>query len=172
MLPLAVPGLVMAYGFIAVLRKWDLSWVMEVNPIWILVIAYAVRRMPYLVRSAAGGLQQTSVTLEEAAANMGASPLKVLWKVTLPLIMANLIAGSLLTFSFAMLEVSDSLLLAKYPQHFPITKMIYTLANDTSGPENVRNACALGVFAMGLLIVTMVTSGLLMGKKLGAVFRA
>ncbi len=93
-------------------------------------------------------------------------------KITLPLILANLIAGSLLTFSFSMLEVSDSLILAKYQQHFPITKMIYMLANDTSGPDNMRNACALGVFAMGLLIVTIVSAALLMGKKLGAVFRA
>jgi iron(III) transport system permease protein len=172
MLPLAVPGLVMAFGFIAVLRQLGLRWIIETSPIYILVIAYAVRRMPYLVRSAAGGLQQTSVTLEEAAANLGASPLKVLCKITLPLIMANLIAGSILTFSFSMLEVSDSLILAQYPQHFPITKMIYVLGNDTSGPTNVRDACALGVLAMGLLIATMTTAALLMGKKLGAVFRA
>jgi iron(III) transport system permease protein len=172
MLPLAVPGLVMAFGFIAVLVRWNLAWVLDVAPVYILVIAYTVRRMPYLVRSAAGGLQQTSVTLEEAAANLGAPPWRVLMKITLPLIFANLIAGALLTFSFSALEVSDSLILAKYPQHFPITKMIYALANDTSGPDNVRNACALGVLAMGLLVVTIVSASLLMGKKLGAVFRA
>ena len=148
------------------------DYVLQVAPSYVLVVAYAVRRMPYLVRSAAGGLQQTSVTLEEAAANLGASPVRVLFKITLPLILASLIAGGLLTFAFAMLEVSDSLILAQYPQHFPITKMIYALATDTSGPENVRNACALGVFAMMLLVVTIVSASVLMGKKLGAVFRA
>ncbi|MGN6366743.1 MAG: ABC transporter permease [Phycisphaerae bacterium] len=183
MLPLAVPGLVMAFGFMAVLGAWPLGalhvgnapvrdYVLQVAPIWVLVIAYAVRRMPYLVRSAAGGLQQTSVTLEEAAANLGASPMRVLMKITLPLILASLIAGGLLTFAFSMLEVSDSLILAQYQQHYPITKMIYVLATDTSGPENLRNACALGVFAMGLLVITIVSASLLMGKKLGAVFRA
>jgi iron(III) transport system permease protein len=172
MLPLAVPGLVMAFGFIAVLLQWHIGWILESSPIWILVIAYAVRRMPYLVRSAAGGLQQTSVTLEEAAANLGASPLRVLTKITLPLILPSLIAGALLTFSFSMLEVSDSIILAKYPQHFPITKMVYMLASDTSGPDNVRNACALGVIAMGLLIVTIVSAGMVMGKRLGNLFRA
>jgi iron(III) transport system permease protein len=172
MLPLAVPGLVMAFGFIAVLLRWHVGWILESSPIWILVIAYAVRRMPYLVRSAAGGLQQTSVTLEEAAANLGAGPLRVLMKVTLPLILPNLIAGALLTFSFSMLEVSDSIILAKYPQHFPITKMVYMLASDTSGPDNVRNACALGVIAMGLLVVTIVSAGMVMGKRLGSLFRA
>lgn len=182
MLPLAVPGLVMAFGIIAVLPQ--LSWLagrfgITISPkefiqapFLILVIAYSMRRLPYMVRSAAGGLQQTSVTLEEAAANMGASPLRVLLKITVPLILANLIAGSMLTFSFAMLEVSDSLILAQLPQSFPITKMIYQLGSDTSGPENVRNACALGVLAMGLLIATIVVAGTLMGKKLGALFRA
>jgi iron(III) transport system permease protein len=65
-----------------------------------------------MVRSAVAGLQQTSVAFEEAAWNMGASPWKTLRRITLPLIAANLIAGALLTFSFSMLEVSDSLMLA------------------------------------------------------------
>ena len=182
MLPLAVPGLVMAMGYLAMREEicWTAGKIGIVLtpkdliqfPFVLLVMAYSMRRLPYLVRSASGGLQQTSETLEEAAANLGAAPLRVLLKITVPLILANLIAGALLTFSFAMLEVSDSLMLAQLQRSFPITKMIYQLANDTSGPENVRNACALGVLAMGLLIVTIVTAGTVMGKKLGAVFRA
>ena len=172
MLPLAVPGLVMAFGFIALLLQLGLGGMLRDGPFWVLVVAYAVRRLPYLVRSAAGGLQQTSVTLEEAAANLGAPPWRVLWKVTLPLILPNLIAGSLLTFSFAMLEVSDSMILAQLQKYYPITKTIYVLGTDASGPANVRNACALGVVAMGLMTATIVAASLLLGKRLGAVFRA
>jgi iron(III) transport system permease protein len=178
MLPLAVPGLVMAFGYVWMSLLWPFPHTADgkpysvLNPFLFLVIAYSVRRLPYLVRSAAGGLQQTSVTLEEAAANLGANPLRVLWKVTLPLIMANLIAGALLTFSFAMLEVSDSLILAQTPQFYPITKMIYALGSDTSAADNMRNACALGVLAMLLLAGSILTAGALMGKRLGAIFRA
>jgi len=178
MLPLAVPGIVMAFGFIAAafqlgaLFHFSASDWLRSSPFWILVIAYSVRRLPYLVRSAAGGLEQTSVTLEEAAANLGAGPLRTLWRITLPLIMANLIAGALLTFSFALMEVSDSLILAQLPQHFPITKQINVLGNDMSGPTSVRNACALGVLAMGFMTAMIVGAGALMGKKLGAIFRA
>ncbi len=64
MLPLAVPGLVMAYGFIALLLSLGWQGLLQTGPFWVLVTAYAVRRLPYLVRSAAGGLEQTSVTLE------------------------------------------------------------------------------------------------------------
>jgi len=183
MLPLAVPGLVMAYGYVAVqlhpphffghaLWSADPRAMVLRAPFVVLVIAYSVRRLPYLVRSAAGGLQQTSVTLEEAAANVGAGPWRVLWRITLPLIMANLIAGSLLTFSFAMLEVSDSLILTTQTESFPIAKTIYALGVDSSAAESIRNACCLGVIAMVLLASTMIGAALLMGKRLGALFRA
>jgi len=172
MLPLAVPGIVMAFGFIAVLLQFGAGAILRTGPFWILVIAYSVRRLPYLVRSASGGLEQTSVTFEEAAANLGASPWRVLRKITLPLILANLIAGGLLTFSFAIMEVSDSLILAQLPKHYPITKMINVLGTDTAGPANVRNACALGVLAMVFMGVTILAAGQLLGKKLGALFRA
>jgi iron(III) transport system permease protein len=103
---------------------------------------------------------------------MGAAPWRVLWKITLPLILANLVAGSLLTFSFAMLEVSDSMILAQLQKFYPITKMIYVLGTDMSGAANVRNACALGVVAMAFMTATLIGAAMLMGKKLGAVFRA
>ena len=48
-------------------------------------------------------------------------------KITVPLIMANLLAGALLAFSFAMLEVSGSLILAQRQQDYPIAKAIYEL---------------------------------------------
>ncbi len=44
----------------------------------LLAISYAIRRLPYMLRAAHAGLQQTSVTYEEAAANLGASPLRVI----------------------------------------------------------------------------------------------
>ena len=68
------------------------------DPLPILVIAYSVRRLPYVVRSAAAGFQQTSLTLEEAAQNLGCPPLRTLMKITVRLIMANLLAGTPLAF--------------------------------------------------------------------------
>jgi iron(III) transport system permease protein len=139
------------------------------NPTTFLVIAYAVRRLPYMVRSAVAGLQQTSVTLEESAANLGAAPFVVARRITLPLIMANLIAGTLLAFSFSMLEVSDGLMLAQRADHYPITKTIYELFQLLGTGQYI--ASALGVWAMLFLAVTILGASLLLGKKLGAVFR-
>ena len=95
MLPLAVPGLVLAFGFLALSAEGEIFHFLVPggNPIFILVLAYAIRRLPYVVRSAVAGFQQTSPTLEEAAQNLGASPQRALIRITIPLIMANLIAA-------------------------------------------------------------------------------
>ena len=171
MLPLAVPGLVLAFGYLAMTQEGKLFGFLNpaVDPLIILVIAYSVRRLPYVVRSAAAGFQQTSVTLEEAAQNLGCPPLKTLRKITIPLITANLLAGGLLAFSFAMLEVSDSLILAQKQQDFPITKAIYELYQLLGEGRFV--ASALGVWAMAFLAVTIIGASLILGKKLGAIFR-
>ena len=181
MLPLAEPGLVMAFGYLAISSQFsNANWVKEspfwravfdvrVNPTLFLVIAYAVRRLPYMVRSAAAGLQQTSVTFEESAANLGAAPFTTLRRITLPLIIANLIAGALLVFAFSMLEVSDSLMLAQRMDFYPITKTIYELFQLIGTGKYL--ASAMGVWAMGFLTITIIGASLILGKKLGALFR-
>ena len=181
MIPLAVPGLVMAFGYLAVSSYLsNLGFVrasstftalfdVRTNPTLFLVIAYAVRRLPYMVRSAAAGLQQTSEAFEEAAANLGASPLVSLKKVTLPLIAANLAAGVLLSFAFSMLEVSDSLMLAQQARFFPITKTIYELFQLLGSGRYI--ASALGVWAMAFLTVAIAGVSVMLGKKMGALFR-
>lgn len=172
MLPLAVPGLVLAFGYLAMTQEGRFFAFLDPtkNPAPLLIIAYSVRRLPYMVRSAAAGFQQTSVTLEEAAQNLGSPPWRSLLRVTLPLIAANLLAGGLLTFSFAMLEVSDSLLLAQKQENYPITKAIFELFNLLGSGRAV--ASALGVWAMAFLGVTILGASLLLGKKMGALFRA
>ncbi|MCP3859421.1 MAG: iron ABC transporter permease, partial [Phycisphaeraceae bacterium] len=118
MLPLAVPGLVMAFGYVAMTLEWPfqgtmpgwvamilgpilpastlaslddgpLRWAADIlganpNPIPLLIVAYAVRRLPYVVRSTVAGLEQTPVDLEEAAQGLGAGRLTVLRRVVLP----------------------------------------------------------------------------------------
>jgi iron(III) transport system permease protein len=171
MLPLALPGLVIAFGYIAAF-DWKISWLNpRENPTLLLIISYSVRRLPYIVRSAYAGFQQTSVTLEEASANLGASPFRTLRKITLPLVMANLIAGTILTFAFAMLEVSDGLILAMKEQYFPITKAIYQLLGRID-PNSASVACALGVLGMIILALSLFIAARILGRKMGQLFRA
>lgn len=101
--------------------------------------------------------------------NLGASRVTAVRRVVLPLIMANLIAGGLLVFSFSMLEVSDSIILAQQPDDYPITKAILAFSERLGDGPYI--ASALGAWGMALLAITLVTASTLLGKKLGSIFR-
>lgn len=180
MLPLALPGVAIAFGYMGcfsnttpLLRSLPDSIIGLIdprkNPTLLLIVGYAVRRLPYMLRSIYAGFQQTSVTYEEASQNMGATPVRTLYKITLPLVFANILAGAILVFSFSMLEVSESLILATNSDYYPITKAIYSLSTR---PENGPYiASALGVIGMLILIACLLGAGRVLGGKLGEIFR-
>jgi iron(III) transport system permease protein len=168
MLPLALPGLVIAFGYVAAFSATPLD--ARINPVPLLVIAYAVRRLPYMVRAAYAGFQQSSAALEEAAMNLGASPIKTLYQITFPLVFANLVAGAVLAFSFAMLEVSDSLILALKEEYYPITKAIYALLNRIADGPYI--ASAMGMLGLLLLGASLFIAGRFFGRRMGELFRA
>jgi iron(III) transport system permease protein len=178
MLPLAIPGLVMAFGFLSISVQFKRAlgdatpaWLdVQRFPVVLLVIAYAARRLPYVVRSSAAGLEQVPRDYERAASNLGATAPRVLGSIVLPLIGANVMAGALMAFVFAMLEVSDSLVLAQSAEFFPITRAILELTTRLG--DGLYVASALGVWAMVLLTLTLLLAGSLLGKRLGAMFRA
>jgi iron(III) transport system permease protein len=180
MLPLALPGVAIAFGYLGsfsdttLLLRYLPDGLISVidprqNPTFLLIISYAVRRLPYMLRSIYAGLQQTSVTYEEASQNMGATPIRTLYKITLPLVIANILAGAILVFSFSMLEVSDSLILAMKDQHYPITKAIWALSQRPD--QGAYTASALGVVGMLILIACLLGAGRVLGGKLGEIFR-
>jgi iron(III) transport system permease protein len=171
MLPLAVPGLILAFGYLALTRSGSLlSFLAPAgSPLILLVLAYAVRRIPYVIRSAVAGFQQASETLEEAAQSVGATPSRALVRITVPLITANLFSGAILAFAFAMLEVSDSLVLAQKQVDYPIAKATYELSNILG--EGRYLAAALGVWAMLFLGLTIAAAAQAIGGRLGAIFR-
>ncbi|HEX4084151.1 MAG TPA: iron ABC transporter permease [Chthoniobacteraceae bacterium] len=172
MLPLAVPGLVLAFGYIALSQPGRPLAALNPglhSPALLLVAAYGIRRLPYMVRSVVAGLQQTSVTLEEAAQSVGATPFRTLRRITLPLVSGNILAGMLLAFAFSMLEVSDSLVLAQRVPDYPITKAIYELYNLLGDGRFL--ACALGVWAMVFLALTIGAASRILGTRMGALFR-
>ncbi len=71
--------------------------------------------------------------------------------------------------NLTMLEVSDSLILAQREADYPITKAIYTLFERLGDGPYI--ASALGVWGMALLAVTLIGASVMMGKKMGAIFR-
>jgi len=173
--PLAVPGLVLAFGYVGAYAGWYSKpfelwgWNINLGVGIFLIGSYAIRRLPYTVRACVAGLEQTPRSLEEAASGLGLTPALVIWKVTLPLIAANVVAGGILAFSFAMLEVSDSLILAQRPADFPLTKAIYHLFGNPGNGDQL--AAGLGLVALVFLSISLLAAGAFLGRKWGQMFR-
>lgn len=147
LIPIAIPGIVFAFGFIGAFSGTLLD--NRINPFPLLIIAYSVRRLPGMVRAICAGLQEASQSLEEAALMVGASPWRITRKVTFPLIRRHLAVGAILTFAYSMVEVSDSLLLALETKFYPVAKAIYFL---TGRPDGFEVASALGVIVMVVML--------------------
>ncbi len=172
MLPLAVPGIVIAFGYLGMSVRYDWARVLfdpENSPVFLLAAAYAIRRLPYVVRAVSAGLEQIPEDLENAARNLGAGAWRTLRRITVPLICANLAVGGLLSFSFSMLEVSDSLILAQKAEYYPITKAIFELSQILGSGPFV--ACAFGVWAMAFLAAALAAASAVLGRRIGAIFR-
>ena len=173
MLPLAVPGLILAAGYVAMTRRARRLEADRPDA--------ATRGASWSSRTRSAGCRSWCAacrpgwsrcreTLEEAARNLGIARAGGRARITLPLIAANVIAAGVLTFAFAMLEVSDSLILAQTPGVLP-DHQADLRAGRTSAPRRANMAAALGVYGMGLLTATLIAANVLLGRKMGQLFR-
>jgi iron(III) transport system permease protein len=152
-IPLAVPGIVFAFGFIGAFSGTLLD--NRINPFPLLIAAYTVRRLPAMVRSAFAGLQEAHIQLEEAAYMVGASRWRTTRRIIVPLIARHILVGAMLTFAYSMIEVSDSLLLALEAKFYPVSKAIYALMGR---PDGVELASALGIVVMAIMAIAFYLS--------------
>jgi iron(III) transport system permease protein len=169
-LPLAIPGVVLAVGYLRVFHGWDFpglgapltsSWV-------ILVIAYTMRRLPYTVRASYAALQQVHISLEESAQSLGANRLKTFVKVTLPLISGGLVAGGLIGFVTSCVELASTIMLVPRIELGPISYGIYIYMQSPLG----RGAgAALGVVAILLVSLGTYLTHRFFGGRAGNAFR-
>ena len=162
-MPLAIPGVVLAVGYLRVFHGWDFPGVgRPLTSSWlILVVAYTVRRLPYTVRACYAALQQVHVTLEEAAQNLGANRMRTFAKITLPLVSGGLVAGGLIAFVTSCVELASTIMLVPRIELGPISYGIYLYMQSPLG----RGAgAALGVVAillvsLGTYLVQRIFSG-------------
>jgi iron(III) transport system permease protein len=104
----ALPGIVIALSLVFFGANYALFLY---QTIFMLIFAYVVRFLPQAVGSARSSLLQVSPRLEEAARNLGRTPLQTLSSITIPLIRPGLLTGLALVFLTAMKELPATLLL-------------------------------------------------------------
>ena len=153
MAAIAIPGLVLGIGLLRTYYDVHLPTGESLATFWgMLVIAYAVRRLPYALVSAKAALRQLHVHLEEAAESLGAGKFTTLTKIVVPLMTGGLLAGFVTSFATAAVELSATLILVTRPPDAPISYGIYIYMQAAAGRGP---GAALGVIAV--LVVAVAT---------------
>jgi len=168
MAPLALPGIILAYGYVSLFAGTRLD--PAGNPLFLLVMAYAMRRLPFAFRSVLTGYRTMPAQVDEAAQTLGQGFWGRVRDIHLPLLTPYFLASGLLVFAFSMLEVSDSLILAMREFYYPITKALYFLTTRAGDGNNL--AAALATVGMAILAAAILAANRLLGKRFGDMFRS
>lgn len=155
--PITVPGIVLGMALILLYVAFPIP---IYGTIWVLMIAYVTRYIPYGMRSASGAILQIHGELEEAAAASGASWWETFKRVTLPLLRPGIVAGWIYIFIVSFREFSTSILLATGESRV-LSILLFTMFEQ----GQVTVVAAIGI----LMILTLLTIVALFYKISGRV---
>ncbi len=155
MAAVAIPGLVIGIGYLRTFYEYKVPW-LENQPFatwWVaIVLALAVRRLPYALRACTAALQQVSASLEESAENLGANKFTTVRKIVIPLMAGGILAGFITSFATAAVELGMTLMLVSKNSDGPLSYGIYVYMQSAAGRGP---GAALGIAAV--LVVGLCT---------------
>ena len=126
------------------------------------VMAEAFVAMPFLVITVEGALRSIDTRFEQAARTLGASPRTVLFRVTLPMISASLVAGIVLAWARALGEFGATITFAG---NFPGVTQTLPLAVYSALEVSREEAIALSLVLLAVSLTVLVS---LRGRFLGS----
>jgi iron(III) transport system permease protein len=143
----AVPGVVLGIGYLRTFVEFNVPIVDKPLASWwvIIVIALAIRRLPYALRACTAALQQVSVMLEEAAENLGATKANTVRRIVVPLMTGGILAGFVTSFATASVELSATIMLVNAESDAPLAFGIYEFMQSAAGRGP---GAALGIIAV------------------------
>ncbi len=157
-LPMVFPGLVLGLALMIFYLNVDVG---VYGTIWILLIAYVTRFMPYGLRFNTTSMLQIHKELEESAAMSGASWFTTFRRIVLPLLKPGMLAGWIYIMIISIRELSSSILL-----YSPGTEVISIIIWELWENGQYVELSALGVmFIMMLFVLVMISQAV--GKKFG-----
>ena len=150
---LAVPGIVLAIGFLRMFKGVNAPGTdVLLTGTWVaIMLAYAVRRLPYALRSCMAALQQVHISLEEAAESVGANKMRSIRRVLVPLMTGGILAGFVTSFITAAVELSATIMLVSADSQAPMSYGIYLYMQSVAGrgPGAALGVLAILVVAIG-----------------------
>ena len=154
MIPYIVPGSVVGISLVMGFSQGSL---VLTGTMAIMIIAIAIRRMPYTIRSSVATLQQIPLTVEEAAESLGCSKLKTFLKITVPMMMRGIISGAIVSWVTILTELSSSIILYSSRTTTLTLSTYIFVSRGTYGPA-AASATILTVFTtVSLLLFFKIT---------------
>ena len=157
-IPIAMPGIVLGVSLIWVYLTLPIP---IYGTIWVLLLAYITKFMPYGIRAASASMIQINKELEEASLASGGTWFQTFKKVILPLLMPGFVAGWIYISIISLRELSTSILLYSYD-----STVLSIMAFDLWEGGQYTYVTALGVL-MVLLLVAMAYVARQLGAKIG-----
>lgn len=154
-LPLVFPGLVLGLSIMIFYLNVDIG---VYGTIWIMLIAYITRFMPYGLRYTTTSMVQIHRELEESAAMSGASWGTTFRRVILPLLKPGLLAGWIYVMIVSIRELSTSILL-----YSPDTQVVSIVIW-----ELWENGQYVELSALGVLFILALLPLVLIARRIGA----
>jgi len=163
MAALAVPGVVLGIGYLRTFFGVQLPDGTPLATLWIvIVIALAIRRLPYALRACFAALQQISESLEEAAENLGATKARTVRRIVVPLMVGGILAGFVTSFATAAVELSATLMLVQSNADAPLAYGLYVFMQSPAGRGP---GAALGVIAVLLVAACTLVSQYILDRS-------
>jgi len=150
---IAIPGVVLGIGYLRTFNDFNVPFIDKPLASWwvIIIIALAVRRLPYALRACTAALQQVSISLEEAGENLGANKATNVRRIVVPLMAGGMVAGFVTSFATAAVELSATLMLVTSESDAPLAYGIYVFMQSAAGrgPGAALGIVAVVVVALG-----------------------
>lgn len=151
-IPMIVPEIILAMAFMAFFSTLGLPFGMVT-----LVISHTAFCIPYVFMMVKARLVGIDKSLEEAARDLGASPARTFWDITLPLIMPAVLSGCILAFAMSFDDVVISLFVTG-PTLSTLPIKVYTQLKTGVTPEiNALCTVILLVVIIGLFLYSFLT---------------
>jgi iron(III) transport system permease protein len=150
MVPFAVAGTVLGIGMVI---SFNSGFLVLTGGGLILVIAYVVRKLPFNVRASSAILHQLDPSLEEASINLGVSPARTFFILTLPLIAGGVAGGMILTWVTVASELSSTVVLYSGPWTTMTVVMFQALEGTSAGAASAAATVLIVVTVLPLVLV-------------------
>jgi iron(III) transport system permease protein len=163
---LAIPGTAIGIAYIRAFN-FPLPFVgIPLTGMWVILpLVLAVRRLPYTVRGSYSSLLLVHPSMEEAAANVGATKLRTFRDITVPLVWKGILVGALFSFIMSIQEASATIFLTLGGwEMIPFGIFTFYIAGSQS------QAAALGVILIVVCALSLLAVNRIAGTRVGGLF--